>query len=255
MADFDRSPDTLRAQAQASRVPWVAANASGGAGGGSTPFRVVDTAGLRVALLGYVTPDVQTMQPAERLGGLRFGEGELALHDALAGARRAGPGLTVLLAYADADCDSLACEGEVVRLAEQLGRSGVDLIVTGRGVQAMDTRVAGIPIVGPGGPGGLAVADVVKTPAGGREVRVRVERLAAGTPAAGSPLAAVVKTAETATTRWSAEWSRDSSPRSSGAAGRTGSARWWLLPGATRHGPIWAWSATPRFAAGSRPDR
>jgi 2',3'-cyclic-nucleotide 2'-phosphodiesterase (5'-nucleotidase family) len=199
VADFDRSPDTLRAQAEASRMPWVAANASGGTGGWLTPFRMVDTAGLRVALLGYVTPDVQTMQPPERLGGLRFGEGELALHDALAGVRRAGPALTILLAYADANCDSLACEGEVVRLAEQLGRSGVDLIVAGRGVQAMDTRIAGIPIVGPGGPGGLAVADVVRTPAGGREVRVRVERVAAGAPVAGTPLATVVKTAESRT--------------------------------------------------------
>ncbi|HKU60441.1 MAG TPA: 5'-nucleotidase C-terminal domain-containing protein [Gemmatimonadales bacterium] len=196
VAAFDRSPDTLRARAEASRVPWVAANASGAAGGWLAPFKVVEAAGLRVAVLGYVTPEVQTAQPAERLGALRFGEGELALHDALAGIRRAAPGLTVLLAYADASCDSLACEGEVVRLAEQLGRSGVDLIVAGRGLHPMDTRVAGIPIVGPGGPGGLAVADLVKTPAGGREVRVRVERVGAVAPAAGTPLAAAVRSAE-----------------------------------------------------------
>ncbi|MFL5518558.1 MAG: 5'-nucleotidase C-terminal domain-containing protein, partial [Gemmatimonadales bacterium] len=196
LADFDWPADTLRSQAQASRVPWVAANASGGAGGWLKPFRVVDTAGLRVAVLGYVTPDVQTVQPAERLEGLRFGEGELAIHDALAGVRRAGPGITVLLAYADATCDSLACEGEVVRLAEQLGRAGVDLIVAGRGLRPRDTRVAGIPIIGPGGPGGLAVADLVKTSAGGREVRVRVERIAAAAPGAGTPLARAVKKME-----------------------------------------------------------
>jgi 2',3'-cyclic-nucleotide 2'-phosphodiesterase (5'-nucleotidase family) len=199
LADFDRSPDTLRARAETSRVPWVAANASGEAGGWLAPFRVVDTAGLRVVLLGYLTPEVQTAQPPERLGGLKLGEGELALHDALAGARKAGPALTVLVAYADAACDSLTCQGEVVRLAEQLGRSGVDLIVAGRGLQAMDTRIAGIPIVGPGGPGGLAVADLVKTPAGGREVRVRVERVAAGAPNAGTPLATAVKAAHTRT--------------------------------------------------------
>jgi 2',3'-cyclic-nucleotide 2'-phosphodiesterase (5'-nucleotidase family) len=63
----------------------------------------------------------------------------------------------------------------------------------------METRVAGIPIIGPGGPGGLAVADLVKTPAGGREIRVRVERVAAGPPRPGTPLASVLGRVRTRT--------------------------------------------------------
>jgi 2',3'-cyclic-nucleotide 2'-phosphodiesterase (5'-nucleotidase family) len=195
LSDFDRPLDTLRARAGESRVPWLAANLSDSAGGRPgwiAPFRLVDTAGLRLALLGYVTPEVLAAQPGERLHGLRVGDGELALHDALAQVRSARPGLTVLLAYAGATCDTLSCEGEIVSLAEQLRGSGVDLIVAGQGARPVETRVAGIPIVGPGGPGGLAVADLVKTPAGGREVRVRVERVAAGPARTGTPLAAVL---------------------------------------------------------------
>jgi 2',3'-cyclic-nucleotide 2'-phosphodiesterase (5'-nucleotidase family) len=238
-AEFPGSPPTRASPS----VGWL------------VPFRVVDTAGLRVALLGYVTPDVQTVQPAERLGSLKFGEGELALHDALNAIRRAGPGLTVLLAYADATCDSLACEGEVVRLAEQLGRSGVDLIVAGRGLQAMDTRVAGIPIVGPGGPGGLAVADLVKTPPAGAMSGCG----SSGWPPARPPRARRSRPRcrrhRSAATRWTGGWSRGSSRRWSAAAGRIRSARWWRRRGATPGGRIWAWFATPRSAAGCRPVR
>ena len=202
LADFDQPLDSLRARMAESAVPWLAANLSDSAGGRPgwiTRFRVVDTAGLRVALLGYVTPDVQATQAPERLRGLRLGEGELALHDALTEVRRSGPALTVLMAYAGAACDTLACDGEILRLAEQLRGRGVDLIVAGQGAAPMETRVAGIPIVGPGGPGGLAVADVVKTAAGGREIRVRIERVAAGPARPGTPLASVLGRVQTRT--------------------------------------------------------
>jgi 2',3'-cyclic-nucleotide 2'-phosphodiesterase/3'-nucleotidase len=191
LVDFDQPLDTLRE----SGMPWLVANltdSAGGRPGSIARFRVVDTAGVRVAFLGYVTPEVLATQSPERLRGLRLGEGELALHAALSEIRRSAPGLTVLMAYAGATCDTLACEGEVVRLAEQLRGSGVDLIVVGQGTAPMETRVGGIPIIGPGGPGGLAVADVVKTAAGGREVRVRVERIAAAPARPGTPLATVL---------------------------------------------------------------
>ena len=194
LSDFDQPLDSLRARSAASGVPWLAANLRDSAGARPTwiaPFRLVDTAGIRVALLGYVTPEAQATG-SERLRGVRIGEGELALHDALARVRDARPGLTVLLASVGAACDTLACDGDVIRLAEQLRGSGVDLIVAGEGAAPLETRVAGIPIVGAGGPGGLAVADLVKTSAGGREVRVRVERVAASPPEPETPLASVL---------------------------------------------------------------
>jgi 5'-nucleotidase len=68
------------------------------------------------------------------------------------------------------------CNGEVVRLAEGVQPRSLDLIVGGQTYNTMNTRVAGISIVkATSGGAGLAVADVVQTGAGGREVRTRIE--------------------------------------------------------------------------------
>lgn len=195
--EFDWPLDTLRQRTGETRFPWIASNlidtATGRRPTWLAPYRMIDTAGIRIAVLGYVAPETKLVQPAERTAGLRFGEGELALHEALTEVRAARPGLTVLLADAGATCDSVTCVGEVVRLAEQLGGSGVDLIIAGRSPRPFQTRVAGIAIVAPGGPGAVAVADLVKTPAGGREIRVRAEPVAAGPARPGSELAGVLR--------------------------------------------------------------
>jgi 5'-nucleotidase len=52
----------------------------------------------------------------------------------------------------------------------------IDLIIAGHTHELVNTRIAGVPIVEAGvGGRSLAVADLVKTPAGGREVRTRIE--------------------------------------------------------------------------------
>lgn len=179
--DFDWSLDTLRRRMGESRYPWLAANVFDSATGRrpdwAIPYRVVDAGGMKVAVIGYVTVEAKSIFPPDRTRGLRFGEGELGLHDVLGEVRALQPGLTVLLAHAGAMCDSIVCTGEVIRLAEQLGRQGVDLILAGHTHRILDTRVAGIPVVESSGPSSLAVVDVVKTPAGGRELRTRVDRV------------------------------------------------------------------------------
>jgi 2',3'-cyclic-nucleotide 2'-phosphodiesterase (5'-nucleotidase family) len=196
--DFDGSLDSLRGRLAESSYPWLAANVFDSATGGRpswvVPYRMVDTAGFRIAVLGYVFPETKTRQAAERTRGLRFGGGELGLHDALAEVRRGQPSLTILLAQAGAVCQGLRCEGELVRLAEELAGSGVNLIVGGDGTHAVETRIAGISVVSAAGPSTLAVGDLVKTPAGGLELRAR---LAAVPPAAarpGTPLAGALET-------------------------------------------------------------
>ena len=179
--DFDWSVDTLRRRMSESRYPWLAANvfdsASGRRPDWATPYRILEAGGMKIAVIGYVTVDAKSIFPPERTRGLRFGEGELALHDVLGEVRALQPGLTILLAHAGTTCDSIVCTGEVIRLAEQLGRQGVDLILAGHTHRILDTRVAGIPVVESAGPSSLAVVDVVKTPAGGRELRTRVDRV------------------------------------------------------------------------------
>jgi 2',3'-cyclic-nucleotide 2'-phosphodiesterase (5'-nucleotidase family) len=196
--DFDRSVDSLRSRLAESSYPWLAANVFDSATGRRPswviPYRMIDTAGFRIAVLGYVTPETKTRQAAERTRGLRFGVGELGLHDALDKIRQAKPSLTILIAHAGAACEGLRCEGELVRLAEELRGSGVDLVVGGDGGHPVETRIAGMSVVSPAGPRTIAIGDLVKTPAGGLEMRARVAAVSPGAVLPGTPLAGALDT-------------------------------------------------------------
>ena len=197
--DFDWSADTLRRRVGESGRLWVAANLFDSTTGRRpewiAPYGIVQGAGLRVAVIGYITPDTKTSQPGERTRGLRFGSGELALHEVLAEVRRTRPDLTILLAHEGAACDSVVCDGELIRLAEELDGSGVDLVIAGHSSRVVDARVGGMAVVGPDGGGTIAVVDVVKTAAGGRALRARVERVAPGaaSPALAAALSPLVR--------------------------------------------------------------
>ena len=186
--DFDWSADTLRRRIAESGRLWVAANLFDSTTGRRpdwiAPFGLVEAAGLRIAVMGYITPDTKAAQPAERTRGLRFGTGRLVLHEVLAEVRELGADLTLLLAHERAACDGLVCEGELIRLAEQLAGSGVDLMIAGHAGAVVDARVGGMPVVAPDGGGTIAVVDVVKTVSGGRTLLARVERVG---PAASAP--------------------------------------------------------------------
>lgn len=196
--DFDRSLDSLASRAAESRHPWLAANVFDSAGGRRptwlAPYRMLDTAGFRIAILGYLTPETKQHQLPERTAGLRFGAGELGLHATLTEVRAAKPSLTILIAHAGARCEGPRCGGELVRLAEELRGSGVDLVLGGDGLHPVDTKIAGMPVVGAAGPGSLVVGDLVKTPAGGLELRTRLVSLRPGPARPGTPLAAALDT-------------------------------------------------------------
>ncbi|HEY0351130.1 MAG TPA: 5'-nucleotidase C-terminal domain-containing protein, partial [Gemmatimonadales bacterium] len=131
---------------------------------------------------------------SEFTAGLRFGDGALAIRDVLADVRAQRPDLTVLLAHAGAACQGNVCTGEVIRLAEGVPPRALDLIIGGQTDNPMETRVSGISIVkATSGGAGLAVADVVKTPAGGREIRTRIEPVVSSQVAQDSAMAELVE--------------------------------------------------------------
>ncbi|MEP7226342.1 MAG: 5'-nucleotidase C-terminal domain-containing protein [Gemmatimonadales bacterium] len=178
--DFAWSQDTLRRRMSDARYAWLAANVFDSASGRRpdwiVPFRMVDVGGLKIAVVGYITAEAKTSVKPEHTAGLRFGDGALAIHDVLTEVRALRPDLTVLLAHAGATCTGQSCSGEVIRLADAVEPRTLDLIIAGATHRMVNARVAGIAIVEAGAEGSaLAVADVVKTPAGGREVRTRIE--------------------------------------------------------------------------------
>jgi 5'-nucleotidase len=154
---------------------------------------VLEAGRLRVGVVGYITSDTKSIVRADRVAGLRFGDGVLALHQPLRSLHAERPDVTILLAHAGAACDGAVCSGEIIRLAESLDPGSVDLIVAGHTHRIVETRAAGVPIIEAGSNGqAIAVADLVRTPVGGREFRTRVERLPED-PGRGDPaLAAVV---------------------------------------------------------------
>jgi 2',3'-cyclic-nucleotide 2'-phosphodiesterase (5'-nucleotidase family) len=179
--DLTWSVDTLRRRISEARFHWLAANVFDSATGRrpewAVPYRVLEGGGLKVAVVGYITGDTKASLKAELTRGLRFEDGALAIRDVLAEVRALRPDVTILLAHAGAECDGPVCSGEVVRLADAVEPRTLDLIVGGHTHRRVDTRVAGISIVEADGAGTVAVADVVRTSAGGREVRTRLQTI------------------------------------------------------------------------------
>jgi 2',3'-cyclic-nucleotide 2'-phosphodiesterase (5'-nucleotidase family) len=176
--DLTWSVDTLRRRMSEARFHWLAANVFDSATGRrpdwAIPYRVLEGGGLKVAVVGYITGDTKASLKAALTRGLRFEDGALAIRDVLAEVRALRPDVTILLAHAGAECDGPVCTGEVVRLADAVEPRTLDLIVAGHTHRAVDTRIAGISIIEAEGEGSVAVADVVRTSAGGREVRTRL---------------------------------------------------------------------------------
>jgi 2',3'-cyclic-nucleotide 2'-phosphodiesterase (5'-nucleotidase family) len=178
--EFDWSVDTLRRRIAESRYSWLVANvfdsASGRRPDWTRPYQIVQAGPLRVAIVGYITAEAKEAIRPRWSAGLRFGEGVLPIQDVLAEVRAQRPDLTILLAHAGAECTGFVCRGEMIRFADAVDANTIDLIVAGHEHTQVSIKIAGVPVVQAGvGGNALAVADLVRTAAGGREVRTRVE--------------------------------------------------------------------------------
>lgn len=149
--DLDWGIDTLRARMKQARYAWLAANVfdstSGRRPSWAVPYVMLTRGGLRIAVIGYLTPSSKTIVRADNVAGLSFGRGAGAIRDVLDSARAARPDLTILVAHEGAYCDSLPCHGEIVDLARELDSTQVQFIVSGHTHSLVNTVVHGIPIV------------------------------------------------------------------------------------------------------------
>jgi 5'-nucleotidase len=143
--------------------------------------------------VGYITSEAKAIIRADRTAGLRFADGALALHEPLRQLAAERPDVTILLAHAGAACDSAVCSGEISHLAETLEPGSIALIVAGHTHRIVQARAGGVPIVEAGSNGGaIAVADLVRTPAGGREFRTRMQAIPADAGPGDAAVAALV---------------------------------------------------------------
>lgn len=194
--EFDWTVDTLAARITQARFAWLAANIielrSRRRPGWAEPWRMVEVGGRRVAVIGYASPATTTTTNPLYVAHLGF-RGAAAIDSVIRVARAQGPDAVVLLAHDGAFCnEAAACEGAVVRLAQQLAVQP-DLIVSGHTHSLVNTVVNGIPIVqARSGGTALGVVDLVRG-AGGLTARVRIETVWADREAPDTAVARIVE--------------------------------------------------------------
>ena len=159
------SPDmrgALKAAAARARFPFLAANLIDEATERPVawqnvgPSTIVDTAGLRVGIVGVMTRDGLTRTLAANVQGLRTAPLAPTVEAEARQLRQRGADVVVVLAHAGGWCarfddpvDLSSCDhdAEIFQLARQLPLRLVDAIVAGHTHAAVAHEVAGIPIV------------------------------------------------------------------------------------------------------------
>ncbi len=186
--DLDWGQDSLRARQRDARYGWVVANVFDSVTGRrpdwADPYTIVPVAGMRVAVIGFMTRETKQIVSARHVAGLVVRGGIEPLRDVLEDVARADPDFTILLAHAGGFCRDDGCSGEILDLARELPEGAVDLIVSGHTHSILNTRVNGIPIVQSwSNARALGVSDLVRHPGGTREVMARVDTVWADAPA------------------------------------------------------------------------
>jgi 2',3'-cyclic-nucleotide 2'-phosphodiesterase (5'-nucleotidase family) len=174
--DASWSLDTLRQRVAQSRFAWLAANlvdsATGRRPDWTGAYRIVSSGGLRIGLVGYVSPGAAGAFRAAGIHGLRIQAGRAGLADALGAVKREQVDLTVVLAHAPLACDGAGCTGEAMELARDLGDAGVE-VVLGAGDGGGAARVGNVQVVAVKPAAAEVVSiDVVRTAVAARELRV-----------------------------------------------------------------------------------
>ena len=152
----------LKAAADRARFPFLAANLIDEATGRPVawpnvrPSTMVETAGLRIGIVGVMTRDGLTMTLAANVEGLRTALLGPTVEAEAGRLRRHGADVVLVLAHAGGKCerfddpaDVSSCDdaAEIFQLARQLPPGLVDAIVGGHSHAAVAHEVAGIPIV------------------------------------------------------------------------------------------------------------
>lgn len=152
----------LKAAAARARFPFLAANLLDEATGRPVnwpnvrPSAMVETAGVRVGIVGVMTADGLTKTLAANVQGLATTALAPSVEDEALQLRRRGADVVVVLAHAGgwceqfddpADLSSCDDDAEIFRLARRLPAGLVDAIVAGHSHAGLAHEVAGIPIV------------------------------------------------------------------------------------------------------------
>lgn len=147
--EFDWGIDTLRARLAEMRFPMLAANVyemDGGRPAWARGTAIVARGGIRLGIIGFITPDTPKVTLPQNVESLRFPPPQGQIDSLVASVRSQGADLVVLLCHLGAWHDSSgAIVGPLAALAARA--RGVDAIVGGHTHTYVAGHVAGIPVV------------------------------------------------------------------------------------------------------------
>jgi 2',3'-cyclic-nucleotide 2'-phosphodiesterase / 3'-nucleotidase / 5'-nucleotidase len=187
--EFDWTVDSFAIRKTQARYRWLAANITEAAGGArpawAEPWAMLTAGPRKVAVIGLITTETPTATRPTNVAHLRFGPGAAAVRAVLPEVRAASPDFVIVVAHAGASCDSAGttCRGEIMDVARGLDSTSVQLIVAGHTHRPVSGAFNGIPIIQARSNGtAIGVVDFVKTAAGARVVRQRLETVWADSP-------------------------------------------------------------------------
>lgn len=151
----------LKARASEAKFPFLAANLIEAASGQAvswpnvTPTAVVEAAGVKVGIIGVMTSEALTSTIAANVGGLTVAPLAGTIRAHATALRAQGAAVVIVTAHAGGRCSRLdrpedlsSCESssEIFRVARELPRGLVDVIVAGHTHAAIAHEVEGIAI-------------------------------------------------------------------------------------------------------------
>ena len=147
--EFDWGIDTLRARLAEMHFPMLAANVfekNGGPPSWARGWALVERDGIRLGVIGFITPETPKVTMPQNVESLRFAPPEQQVDSLVALVRAQGAQIVVLLCHIGGEQDSLGViTGPLAELARHA--RGVDAIVGGHAHTYLAGHVAGIPVV------------------------------------------------------------------------------------------------------------
>ena len=148
--EFDWGLDKLAARVAESRFPYVSANVQEKDGQGRLgfvkPFVMLERMGLKIAVIGIVTPETAYTTGPKIVAPFEFRDPATVVRELLPQVRRLGADIVVVLSHLAAEQNAVGqVTGDAATLAATV--PGIDAVVSGHSHKLVAGKVNGVPVV------------------------------------------------------------------------------------------------------------
>ena len=149
--EFDWGLDKLKERVEQSHFPYVSANVREKISLGSLdfvkPYVMTERIGIKIAIVGIVTPDTAYTTSPKTIENLEFVDPASIVSELIPKLRAQGADLIVVLSHVPSYMNQTTGQvtGDVVDMIE--GAPGIDAVVSGHSHQVVQGKVNGVPVV------------------------------------------------------------------------------------------------------------